>query len=156
MPKDDPLSCPAAPPHWPEAKIFGIAGGTIDHPEITFLDEAVPVTPELLAAATPVHPREVFRFSATCKQGGCPHWSDDEPGRCTLVSAILKEFDPVTDALPPCAIRKSCRWWAQEGRAACQRCAGIATDTGELPDDESAVPYLQDPRYFRPGKLRAR
>jgi hypothetical protein len=156
MVRDEPLSCPAAPPHWPEAKIFGIAGGTIDQPEITFLDEAVPVTPDLLAATTPVSPREVFRFSADCRKDGCPHWSDEGPGRCTLVSTVLREFDPVVTELPPCSVRKSCRWWAQEGRAACQRCAGIPTDNGELSEDERAVPFLHDPRYFRSGKLRAR
>jgi hypothetical protein len=33
----------------------------------------------------------------------------------------------VVDALPACAIRPACRWWQQEGKAACQRCPQVVT-----------------------------
>ncbi|NCS45084.1 MAG: nitrogen fixation protein, partial [Microcystis aeruginosa BS11-05] len=34
----------------------------------------------------------------------------------------------VTDILPPCRIRQNCRWWLQEGKAACLRCPQVVTD----------------------------
>jgi len=33
-----------------------------------------------------------------------------------------------TFTLPPCRIRQSCRWWLQEGKAACFRCPQVVTD----------------------------
>jgi len=39
---------------------------------------------------------------------------------------------PVVDSLPPCTIRKECRWFAQEGAAACMRCPEITTISYDL------------------------
>jgi hypothetical protein len=33
----------------------------------------------------------------------------------------------VVDQLPPCKIRLECRWFRQEGAAACRRCPQIST-----------------------------
>jgi hypothetical protein len=39
------------------------------------------------------------------------------------------KFLPIaTDELTPCAIRPRCRWWQQEGKAACSRCPQVVTD----------------------------
>jgi hypothetical protein len=38
----------------------------------------------------------------------------------------------VVDSLPPCTIRKECRWFAQEGAAACMRCPEITTVSYDL------------------------
>jgi hypothetical protein len=42
----------------------------------------------------------------------------------------------VTDALPSCQIRPTCRWYAEIGRPACLRCPQVMTlvpsDQGEL------------------------
>jgi hypothetical protein len=147
------LNCPAAPPQWEGSVAFAVVAGTAERPEAVYLDEPEPATPELLAAALPARPREVFRFAATCVEGACPHWTDEGQGRCTLVSTVLRVFDPAAVELPRCNIRKSCRWWHQEGKAACLRCVQIPTDSGELPADESETVFLADARYFRAERL---
>jgi hypothetical protein len=157
------LSCPAAVPYWDDAVLFGVVCGTPEERRVVYLAEPIPVTPQFLdeikQATAPATIRETTRMSATCHQNHCPHWTTDGAGRCTLAATVLRTFDPVTERLPDCSIRKSCVWWHQEGRAACIRCPQIATDIGELPDDTSqefavADAYLKDPRHFKQEKLR--
>jgi len=40
----------------------------------------------------------------------------------------------VVDSLPVCTIRPQCRWFRQEGRAACLRCPQIVTGSYEADD----------------------
>src|SRR5436305_1818361 len=35
---------------------------------------------------------------------------------------------PVVESLPPCRIRPSCRWFAEQGKHVCFRCPVIVTD----------------------------
>jgi hypothetical protein len=51
------------------------------------------------------------------------------------------------DGLPPCLIRKECRWYSQEGGEACQRCPGISTVSYDLSPEMRAVsglPVMKD------------
>ncbi|MCA2699690.1 MAG: nitrogen fixation protein, partial [Microcystis sp. M179S2] len=41
---------------------------------------------------------------------------------------VAQGLAEVTDTLPPCRIRQNCRWWLQEGKAACLRCPQVVTD----------------------------
>jgi len=102
------------------------------------------VTNELLQLAEPVRPTEVFRFAAPCLCNGCRHFTDS---KCGLATKIVRMVEPVTDDLPECDIRSSCRWFGQEGREACLRCPRIATnDVNRSPevrlaaDPETRVP----------------
>ncbi len=60
----------------------------------------------------------------------------------------LTEILPaVVDALPPCTIRKDCRWYAQEGAAACRRCPEITTvsyDLSATTREVSGLPVMED------------
>jgi hypothetical protein len=49
---------------------------------------------------------------------------------------------PVVEALPPCIIRKECRWYSQEGQVACTRCPGITTVSYDLSAQTRAVSGL--------------
>jgi hypothetical protein len=141
------LRCPAAPPHWQDALVWGIAGGTIDEPHVTPIPPE-PLTPAWIAAAAPCTPREVFRIAALCVKGACRHWRDgndgaENDGRCSLVERVVESFAPVE--LQRCDIRSVCRWFNQQGAAACKVCPGIVTDLGELPQDvesESDVAFF--------------
>ena len=122
------LQCPAAPPHWPDVVIWGIAAGTPEQPRV------VPVPPEPFTqahaeAALPATPREVFRLAAPCIEDGCPHWQ----GACSLVQRVVAAFPKVK--LQPCGIRPVCRWFALERLTACRVCPGVVTDLGELPQE---------------------
>jgi hypothetical protein len=125
-----PILCPSASPHSQDAQVFGVVGGTADAPEVAYLPAPQPITDELLQLAKPVRPGEVFRVAAPCACRGCGHFAP-EGSTCRLAETIVQWLPSVVDTLPPCAIRPACRWWQQEGRAACVRCPQVVTETFE-------------------------
>ena len=121
-----PLMCPSIISIGPEAQVFGVlTGSPAEGLQVGYLTEAVPATPELLAAAAPAEPAEVFRAAAPCFEHRCKHFDGT---RCQLATRITAMLDPVVSALPRCAIRATCRWFRQEGRAACMRCPQVTTE----------------------------
>ena len=133
--------CPSAPPDWEGSQVIGVAVGTADAPAVAYLSEPQPVTEALLALARPVNPTEVFRFSAPCAGTGCGHFSAEE-SKCKLADKIVRWAPVVVDKLPPCTIRPDCRWWKEQGRAACMRCPQVVTDRLEAPE---ALAQAADP-----------
>lgn len=117
--------CPSARENQSDSVVFGIVAGTVEEPCVSYLPKIQPVTDELLALAEPVTPTEVFRFAASCVEKGCVHFDGAD---CRLAQRIVKGLSEVTDTLPSCRIRQSCRWWLQEGKAACLRCPQVVTD----------------------------
>jgi hypothetical protein len=148
--KDIALQCPAAPPHWPDARVWGIAAGTKDDPQIVALSAAEPFPPEWAEHSLKIAtPREIFRLCGTCikcKQ----YWRPDVPGAqgdgaCSLVQSVIDNFPE--KPLQWCPIRSVCRWFAQEGQGACRVCPGIVTDLGELPQEPGTEDEV---RFFQP------
>lgn len=125
VPHDKVPLCPSAPPEWEGSRVIGVVGGTAAEPRVSSLSQPLPVTADLLALAAPVTPTEVFRFAAPCHCTGCVHFAER---KCTLVERIVTLVPPVSGQLPFCLIRNECRWWQQEGRAACLRCPQVVTD----------------------------
>jgi hypothetical protein len=117
--------CPSAQADSSGAVVIGVVGGTPAEPHVIPLEEAVPVTEELLALTEPVTPGEVLRTAAPCVGCRCSHFKDH---RCTLATKVTRELPPVTGELPPCPIRPTCRWFTQEGAEACRRCPQIVTE----------------------------
>jgi len=121
-----PLLCPSIISIGPEAQVFGVlTGSPAEGFQVGYLTEAVPATPELLAAAAPADPAEVFRAAAPCFEYRGKHFGG---AKCQLATRITAMLDPVVDALPRCAIRATCRWFRQEGRAACFCCPQVTTE----------------------------
>lgn len=120
-----PLSCPSAQPDMPGAQVLGVverdAGGA---PRLAYAAGHVPVTDAVLAATGPVPPTLVYRFAAGCAESKCQHF---DGSACQLAARIARQLGPEVSALPACAIRKTCRWHAQEGAAACHRCPQVVT-----------------------------
>ena len=106
---------------------------------LQYLDQPLPATPEVLALAAPLKPTEVFRLAATCAEHKCPHFDGAD---CRLASRIVRMLPPAVDALPPCTIRRDCRWFSQEGAAACRRCPEITTVTYDLSQQAREVSGL--------------
>jgi hypothetical protein len=124
--RQQPL-CPSAQPEWQGARIFGVVGGTAEAPATAYLSAPQPVTEQLLQLAGSVRPGEVFRMAAPCVCHGCSHFAP-EAATCRLVEKTVRWLPPVVDKLPACSIRASCRWWQQEGKAACLRCPQVVTE----------------------------
>jgi hypothetical protein len=122
------LMCPSAQHQLDGTQVFAVIGGTADHPEVTYLEEALPVTPEVVAMAAPVNPAEVFRITAPCAMGSdCWHFDEDRR-KCRLAIRTVRLAPIVVSKPPRCAIRSSCMWWHQEGVSACLRCPQVVTN----------------------------
>ena len=127
MEAEHPILCPSAQPHCQGAQVFGVVGGTANAPAVAYLPAPQPVTDALMQLAKPVRPGEVFRIAAPCACSGCGHFAP-ETSQCRLVAKIVQWRPSVVDKLPPCSIRPECRWWQQEGKAACIRCPQVVTE----------------------------
>jgi hypothetical protein len=125
---DQGLLCPSAQPEMSGAIVLGVVGGDSEAPRLGYLNEKLPVTDDLLARSGAIKPTRVFRFAAQCEERACRHFDGTV---CRLASRIVEFLPEVTDALPPCLIRKTCRWFAQEGKAACLRCPQVVTEDSQ-------------------------
>lgn len=136
MDKGSPLTsrtpplCPSAQPDMPNSMLFGVVVGTPEQRRVGYLTQPKPVGREVLALAGPAKPTEVFRLAATCVDHGCKHFDGTD---CTLAKRIVQFLPTAVSGLPPCKIRASCRWWRQEGKAACLRCPLVVTDIPAAP-----------------------
>ncbi len=111
---------------------------------LEYLNEYLPATPEVLAMAAPLKPTEVFRLAATCAEQRCPHFDGTD---CRLATRVVQILPAAIDTLPPCLIRKECRWYSQEGGAACKRCPEITTVTHDVSPkmrEVSGLPEVQE------------
>jgi hypothetical protein len=116
--------CPSAQPALAGSVVFGVVSGTAEQPLVEWIERPVPVTDELLALTGPVPSTQVLRIAAPCQEQACCHFDGTD---CRLAARLVKLLPVAVDALPPCLIRPTCRWFTQEGRAACQRCPRIVT-----------------------------
>jgi hypothetical protein len=117
--------CPSARADGQDARIFGVITGTVDNPKVTYLKQTRPSVESISKLHGKVTPEEVFRVAATCEEKGCQHFDGQD---CRLAMRIADKLPVVVNQLPPCAIRRDCRWWRQEGGVACVRCPQVVTD----------------------------
>lgn len=130
------IDCPSAPITAEGARIFGAIAGTPAAPRIGYLTEALPVSEKLLALAGSAEPTQVFRIAGRCDSSGCKHFRDNA---CSLAQRIVEGVRPVVNALPACQIRPTCRWFRQEGKAACVRCPQVVTNNPNASEDERRI-----------------
>ena len=121
--------CPSAQPGMERCSVLGVVRQGGPAPAVHYLNQLLPATPSILAMAAPLKPTEVFRLAATCAEHKCPHFDGTD---CRLATRVVQILPAVVDALPPCVIRKECRWFSQEGGAACKRCPEITTVSYDL------------------------
>ena len=126
-----PRLCPSARCE-PGATLLGIVGadGRVGYltPPMT-IDEAFVAR----ARGGDARPESRFRFAQPCVEGGCHHWTGHACGLIGRVRRALDEADAATWAATPtapprCSIRHACRWFAQDGLAACTVCPLVITE----------------------------
>jgi hypothetical protein len=125
-------------------RVLGVVQRDGPTPRLVYLNEILPASEEVLALSVPLKPTEVYRLSATCAEHKCPHFDGAD---CQLATRVVQILPAVVDALPPCTIRKDCRWYSQEGGAACRRCPEITTvsyDLSPTTREVSGLPVMQD------------
>ncbi len=131
--------CPSAQPGMDNCNVLGVVQNDGPKPMVLYLNKPLPATPDVLAMAAPLKPTEVFRLSGTCAEHACPHFDGAD---CQLATRVARMLPAVVDALPPCIIRKDCRWFSQEGGAACLRCPEVTTVTYDTSPEMQAVSGL--------------
>jgi hypothetical protein len=136
--------CPSAQPGMDNCRVLGVVQRDGPTPRLVYLNEILPASEEVLALSAPLKPTEVYRLAATCAEHKCPHFDGAD---CQLATRVVQILPAVVDALPPCTIRKDCRWYSQEGGAACRRCPEITTvsyDLSTITREVSGLPVMQD------------
>ena len=121
----DRVSCPSAQPAQGAGMVIGVVVAQGGRSQVSLLPKSVPLRSVARLIPDAIPATEVLRLAAPCAERRCAHFSDD---RCTLASRIVARLPAVVDRLSPCALRPSCRWWRQEGPAACHRCPQIITE----------------------------
>jgi hypothetical protein len=124
-------------------RVLGVVQQDGPTPRLVYLNEILPATDEVLALSAPLKPTEVYRLAATCAEHKCPHFDGAD---CQLATRVVQILPAVVDTLPPCTIRKDCRWYSQEGGAACRRCPEITTvsyDLSPTTREVSGLPVMQ-------------
>ena len=134
------LSCPSAQPDMAGAQVLGVVERGPEGPQLAYVAGEVPVTQGLLDATGPVPPTLVYRFAAPCAEKKCTHF---DGAKCQLAVRIAEGLDPKVRRLPACAIRKTCRWFGQEGDAACHRCPQVVTQITEEDDPALDVAFAE-------------
>jgi hypothetical protein len=118
------LMCPSAQPDMEDSLVLGVLEKTASGERLAWIEDPQPVTPQLLQLTREVDPRNIFRFAARCEEKRCIHF---DGSNCKLATRIVQILPRAVDVLPPCSIRVECRWYQQEGKAACFRCPQVIT-----------------------------
>lgn len=126
-------TCPSAQPDMRDALVFGVINGTPAEPRVAYLRRDAVVALDALPDLGGLQPGHVFRIAAKCEQSGCVHFDGQQ---CALARRIVDRLDAVVDTLPPCQIRATCRWYAEQGAQACYRCPQVVTYAAE---DQTAL-----------------
>lgn len=147
MPPDQPL-CPSAQPDMEGARIIGLISGSAEEPRVAYLPPGLAVDPGVSRSLLPLAPTQVFRFAATCESGHCMHFAH---GRCSLAARVVEQLPEVVDLLPPCQIRAGCRWYSEQGGAACRRCPQVITMVPRREDDLNRVAMPREECDDAPG-----
>jgi hypothetical protein len=129
---EEDINCPSSQPDSDQSVIFGVVVSRAEARQVGYLGTPIPASAETLSLAAPVLPTEVFRIAGPCAKAGCKHFVGNN---CALAQRIVRRLPPVVGSLPACGIRPTCRWFRQEGKAACLRCPQVITfrhDASEL------------------------
>jgi hypothetical protein len=130
------IQCPSAMENNDSPLVFGVVSGTVARPQVAYLTEPQPLTPELERLCAPATPAEVLRIATPCVGYRCKHFESDN---CTLAQRVVQILEPVVDIAPACKLRPDCRWWVQEGKAACLRCPQVVRTPSNVTPEHRKV-----------------
>ena len=100
-----------------------VIGRRKDDGTTQYSKELVPAGPEVVDHLRLVGDDYAYRFGGVCMQGDCAHWANGcDLGVNVTKVAIEKKLKP----RDPCAFKTLCRWFAENGAAACGGCAFVS------------------------------
>jgi len=130
------IQCPSAMQDNDDALVFGVVGGTAERPQVAYLQATQPLSPEIVSLCAPATPAEVLRIATPCVGYRCENFEDD---KCTLAQRIVQILPCVVESVPACKLRPDCRWWVQEGPAACMRCPQVVRTPSRVTEEHRRV-----------------
>jgi hypothetical protein len=122
--KSDRARCPSAKCK-EGAELLGVVGRD---GVVAYLPRPMVIDDEFVQIASVGRdPGKRFRFSDSCVEARCKQWTGT---RCGVIDEIIRRLSPPATApsLRKCAIRSTCRWFAQAGAAACSVCPLVITN----------------------------
>ena len=116
------LDCPSAK-CTVGTRIIGIVqnDGTVAH-----LHKPLEVDSDFLEEASRGRsPEQRFRFAGPCAESGCSQWTG---ASCRVSDSVVELLvAEQTESIPQCGIRRTCRWFRQNGLKACSVCTLVVT-----------------------------
>lgn len=119
------IKCPSAQPTLSGAQIIGVVRRGAQSATVEMLASPLPPDAFDRAISPGVRATEVLRFGAACMEAACSHFCS---GQCTLVQRAVRHLPADDKRVQFCAIRPTCRWFLQEGLAACRRSVHVVTE----------------------------
>lgn len=119
----------------------GILGTFAPDGRLVRFDGGFRVTDSFIVNAATVArpPEQRFRFYGRCVEGACSHWKSERCNVPQLARVLVGGHADELIRLQPCPIRASCRWFAQDGRGACELCDYVVTDPRGYLHDEGRL-----------------
>jgi len=108
------------------ARPFGVVSGTVTEARVAFFKKDALEHFDWRQRFAAPEATQLFRFAGRCEKSACGHY-DGVDHQCTLGHRVATALPAVSDALPPCLIRPTCRWHAEQGDAVCLRCPQVVT-----------------------------
>ena len=122
------LSCPSAQPDMAGAQPIGVLSGSPSELRIAFFKKEALEAFDWQGRFSGPDATHVLRFGAHCEEKGCGHFDGHS---CQLGKRVSEDLAPVVERLPPCLLRPSCRWHAEQGPRVCLRCPQVATQVSQ-------------------------
>lgn len=116
--------CPSGVSTAADAMVFAVVGANQAQPLLRYLDRVIPIAAVLDAGTSHADIASQLRVSSNCVGGHCQNYNHERHA-CSLATAVWTTMSPVVQNPPPCAIRRNCVWWKQEGVDICTRCPAV-------------------------------
>ena len=126
MPTGESKLCPSATC----SKGASLLGIVEDNKTVTLLDTPIKINDAFIQKAHEYgEPEKRFRFVDKCIKSGCAQWTGSSCGVMNELAASNPSIRADEDDLPVCFIRRTCRWYSQDGGKACKICLFVVTES---------------------------
>jgi hypothetical protein len=128
MQAEDPKLCPSATC----SKTASLLGVVQENKTVRLLDSPLELNDEFIKRELGHgEPERRFRFADKCVKHGCKQWTGSSCGVMNELSTLNPSIVSDEAHLPKCFIRRTCRWYSQEGGRACKICLFVVTESRE-------------------------
>ncbi|MBM0236503.1 hypothetical protein JNW88_03840 [Micromonospora sp. ATA32] len=117
-------------PSTPAANATVFLGMITPAGRVAYVTPQLPAEVALAAAGTDRPVESQYRLAGPCVTSSCGFWTGEHCGLGERLATSYQEaVGPAETELPRCAIRRTCRWFAEQGAAACAACSHVVTDS---------------------------